>query len=210
MICRSMRSVCRRGCVPLPAPRRISVGPLSGIASNSEERMGHAALTVMVEQEYTETEDATMARVAELMAPYDDRWRRLRSPRCSTGWAAGLAWNTPMPIASATPSPPGRLRITRGSSMCSTSWATRRRRWSVAIPPPTMPRKRPTRTQRSAQRRGFWRGRTGPVNPLLPKQRVAGSTPVSRSKPRNPQQRVEVSPPVSPSKSPPIGRASAF
>ena len=131
--------------------------------------MGHAALTVMVEQEYTETEDATLACVAELMAPYDDRWRRLRSPRCSTGWAAGLAWNTPMPIASATPSPPGRLRITRGSSMCSTSWATRRRRWSVAIPPPTMPRKRPTRTQRSAQRRGFWRGRTGPVNPLLPK-----------------------------------------
>ena len=31
----------------------------------------------------------------------------------------------------------------------------------VAIPPPTMPRKRPTRMPRSAPRRGCWRGRNG-------------------------------------------------
>ena len=86
-----------------------------------------------------------------------------------------------MLTASAIRSPPGRLRTMPASWTCNTCSATRRRRWSVAIPPPTMPRKRPTRMPRSAPRRGFWRGRTGPVNPLLPKQRVEGSSPISRS-----------------------------
>ena len=71
-----------------------------------------------------------------------DRWRRSRSPRCSTGWAAVPVWIMPMPIASGIRSPPGRSRTMPGSWMCSTSWATRTRRWSVATPPPTTPRKR--------------------------------------------------------------------
>ena len=65
----------------------------------------------------------------------------------------------------------------RGSWTCNTCSATRPRRWSVAIPPPTMPRKRPTPTPRSAPAARFWRGRTGPVNPRLAKQR--GTAPAA-------------------------------
>ena len=79
-------------------------------------------------------------------------------------WAAVPVWTTPMPIASATRSLPGRSRTTRGSWTCSTCSATPRQRWSVAIPPPTTPPRRPTRTQRSARRRGYSQVESSPAD----------------------------------------------
>ena len=70
---------------------------------------------------------------------------RTGSSNCCAGSARPRASDGSTPIASGTPSPPGRSRTVRGSSMCSTSWATRRRRWSVAIRPPTTRPRSPPR-----------------------------------------------------------------
>ncbi len=85
------------------------------------------------------------------------------SSSCCGGWAGPRASLASMPIASGTPSPPGRSPTMRASSMCSTSSATAPPTWCAATAPPMAAPRRLSATPPSLPAMGCWRSRAGEV-----------------------------------------------
>ena len=82
--------------------------------------------------------------------------RRLAGPPASPGCT---------PIASGTPSPPGRSPTTPANSMSSTCWGIARPTWCAATAPPTAAPRRPSATLPSRPVTSCWRVRPEPPGP---------------------------------------------